>query len=128
FRLRFLGLRIAARRLAAVPCFAVDILQQRHQLVAKDLVILGAAEAMAVAKIDELDAAVGAFLLPKQSIFQTSAAIRGQRLAGAFILAFVEILGIALLAHMVLFKFTFAQNFGDMHRRRAAAAFTLVHG
>ena len=34
----------------------------------------------------------------------------------------------ALLAHVVLFEFRFAEDLGDMHRGRVGTAFAFVHG
>ena len=56
----FLRLRQAARRFAAMARVAVDILQQRQQIVAKNFVVVRTAEPAAIAKVDELDAAMGA--------------------------------------------------------------------
>src|SRR6266540_4202364 len=58
-RLRLLVLGLAPRRLAAVLGLAVDVLQQRRQLVAELLVVVRAAEPARIAELDELDAAQG---------------------------------------------------------------------
>src|SRR5437762_10560910 len=57
FRLGLLRLRQAAGRLPHVAGLAVDVLQEREQLVAELLVVVRAAEPARVAELDELDPA-----------------------------------------------------------------------
>src|SRR4029078_1024179 len=54
------ALHAAARRFAAMTRIPVNVLEQGQQFVAKDLVIMRPSKAAAVAKVDELDAAMGA--------------------------------------------------------------------
>ena len=56
-RLRLLVLRQTARRFAAVLGFAVNVLQQRYQLVAEHYIVMRTTEPPGVAEIDELYAA-----------------------------------------------------------------------
>src|SRR5262249_27315432 len=56
-RLRLLGVRRPPRGLADVPGLAVDVLQQRGQLLAELLVVVRAAQPPRVAEVHELDAA-----------------------------------------------------------------------
>ena len=93
----------------------------------KHLVIVGAAEAVIVAEIDELDAAIGAFLLTKEGFLEIAAGFGGERLCRAIALRFLGVLLVALLADVVFFELALAQDFGDVHRGRAGAAFAFLH-
>src|SRR5262249_15948804 len=62
-RLGLLALRQPPRCLTAVSRVAVDVFQERLQLLAKLLVVVGAAEPAAVAKLHKFDATQRAFPL-----------------------------------------------------------------
>src|SRR5262249_22052445 len=80
--LHLLRLGESTRRLAAVSRLAVDVLEQRRQLLAEDLVVVGATEPTGVAELDELDAALGTIDLREGGIVRLGDRLAGPRLAG----------------------------------------------
>src|SRR5262249_24807580 len=102
----------AARRFAAVLRLAVDILEEGNQVVAELLVVVGAAEPSAVAKLDELDAARRAFMLVEQPLL-FAARLRNRRFTG-FLLRIVEVFLGALLAKVKLLELFLAKHLRDV--------------
>src|SRR5262249_21014831 len=98
-RLRLLVLRQPAGRLAAVPRLAVDVLQERRQLVAELLVVVRAAEAARVTEFHEFDPAEGAFAVQDARLVAVAelADVAGLG-GGALLLRLVEVLVGTLLA------------------------------
>src|SRR5262245_17347178 len=122
--------RAATRRLAAVLRLAVNVLQERDQVVAKLLVVVSAPEPAGVAKLDEFQAAMRALVLIEQPLFR-SRSFGQSRLA--FLLRLIQILLGTLLAQVKFFELLFTENFGNVqnclimtflafHRRRSATA------
>src|SRR5438876_3960098 len=86
FGLSLARLRQPTRRLADVPRLAVDILQERQQLLAEFVVVVRTAEPPGVAKFDELHAAVRALALVQRADFVGLFALR--RLDAVFLRRF----------------------------------------
>src|SRR5262249_60241314 len=88
--LHFLGLRLAARALAAVARLAVDVFQEGGQLVAELDVVVRAAQPPGVAEVDELDAADLALAVHQLRLAEVVLADGGAGFVGGRLLRLLE--------------------------------------
>src|SRR5207249_1837774 len=124
-RLGLLVLRQPPRRLADVARLAVDVLQQRRQLLAELLVVVRAAQPAGVAELHELDAAVRTLaLVQRRGLLALADGLAAQALEGPLLLRLVEVLIGTLFAQMQLFELAFAEHFGDVQGGRVVALLT----
>src|SRR5262249_50123930 len=92
-RLRLLVLGQTARHLAAVPDLAVDVFQQRQQILAKCLIVMRAAQSAGITELHELDAAMGTLMLSQKGLVSLPALGRATFGGTDFVvLRFVQIL------------------------------------